>query len=73
MQTQKAQHEKLDRLVNADNAQGVVDLARETVDQGGVTQPAVSADLQPGYYSVVPDRMLKLDSSSDGYEMPEGH
>jgi hypothetical protein len=29
---QKAQHEKLDRIINADDAQGVVDFTRETID-----------------------------------------
>jgi len=29
---QKAQHEKLDRIINADDAQGVVDMTRETID-----------------------------------------
>ena len=28
---------------------------------------AVPAEQQPGYYSVVPDTGLKLDSSSDGH------
>ena len=40
---------------------------------GSDQRPAVSAELQPGYYSVAPDRVLKLNPSADGYDMPEGH
>ena len=40
---------------------------------GSDQRPAVSNELQPGYYAVAPDRVLKLNPSADGYDMPEGH
>ena len=38
---------------------------------GGGNAPPVSAELQPGYYAVAPDRVLKLNLDRDGYDMPE--
>ena len=34
---------------------------------------AVSTEQQPGYYSVAPDRVLRLDLDTDGYVDNQSH